>query len=100
MTPGEIARAIDSYNRRVRVETQERASFDYIQANLIVKGVGIVLSGKGTMPTIQEAYPKVFDDLIQKQEEELQEKIDQLSIIRLKQFAQSYNSKFKKEVPM
>lgn len=99
MTPGEVVRAIESYNRRTRIETQERASFDYIQANLIVKGVGIVLSGKGTMPTIQEAYPGVFDDVIAKQEKELQEQRDQLSVLRFKQFAQSYNSKFKKEVP-
>ena len=99
MTLGEVTRAIESYNRRVRIEAQERASFDYIQANLIVKGVGIVLSGKGTMPTIQEAYPKVFDDLVERQERELQKQRDQLSVLRFKQFAQSYNKNFKKEVP-
>ena len=99
MTPGEVARAIESFNRITRLETQERASFDYIQANLIVKGVGIVLSGKGTMPTIQEAYPTIFDDLVEKQNRELQEQRDQLSVLRFKQFAQSYNNNFKKEVP-
>ena len=101
MTPGEIVRAIESYNRRIKIETQEKATFDYIQANLIVKGVGVVLSGKGTMPSIQEAYPGIFESLVvdDKQEQELQKQRDQLSVLRFKQFAQSYNNKFKKEVP-
>lgn len=99
MTPGEVVRAIESYNRRTRIETQEKATFDYIQANMIIKGVSIVLSGKGSMPTIQEAYPGIFDNLVEKQEQELQKQRDQLSVLRFKQFAQSYNNKFKKEVP-
>lgn len=98
MTPGEVVRAIESFNRRARIEAQERASYDYIQANLIIKGVGIVLSGKGSMPSVQEAYPNVFDDLIKAQEEELQAKRNELSTLRFKQFAQSYNKRFKKEV--
>ena len=99
MTPGEVVRAVESYNRRTRIETQEKATFDYIQANLIVKGVGVVLSGKGSVPTIQEAYPGIFDNLVEQQEQELNKQRDQLSVLRFKQFAQSYNSKFKKEVP-
>ena len=92
-------RAVESYNRRSKIEAQERASFDFIQANLIVKGVSIVLSGKGTMPTIQEAYPGIFDSVIASSNEELQAKKDELSALRFKQFAQSYNKNFKKEVP-
>ena len=98
MTPAEVVRAIESYNRRTRIETQEKASFDYIQAQLIIKGIGMVLSGKGTYPTIQEAYPKVFDDLIEKQEKELQKQQDDLSAVRFRQFAQSFNKNYKKEV--
>ena len=100
MTPGEIGRAIDSKNRVIRIEAQERASYDYIQAQLIVKGISICLGDKGSYPTIQEAYPKIFDDVIKEQEQKIQEQKMSLSALRFKQFAQSYNNNFKnKEVP-
>jgi hypothetical protein len=95
MTPAEVARAIESYNRRTQKETQEKASFDYIQAQIIVKGISVVLSGKGTMPTIQEAYPNIFDDVIAEQNKELEETKMKLSALRFRQFAQSYNNRYK-----
>ena len=100
MTPGEVYRAIESKNRLVKIEAQERASYDYIQAQLIIKGISIVLGDKTTFPNIYEAYPTVFDNLIQEQEEKLQQKKNELSALRFKQFAQSYNKRFEnKEVP-
>lgn len=100
MTPGEVVRLVQSRARVRRIEAQERASHDYILANLIVKGVGITLGSKGTFPTIEEAYPGLFDDLAEKRNEEIQKKKMDLSTLRFKQFAQSYNNKFKhKEVP-
>lgn len=100
MTPGEVLRSIASFNRRTRLEAQEKASYDYIQAQLIIKGVGICLGDKSEFPSLQEAYPKLFDDLVEKQEEEVQQKKMELSTLRFIQFAQSYNNKFKrKEVP-
>ena len=95
MTPGEITRAIKSKNRVREVEAQEKASFDYVLASLIVKGVGITLSGKGTFPTLEEAYPEVFASVIKARQEEIQKQKMNLSALRFKQFAQSYNSKFK-----
>lgn len=99
MTIGEVIRAIESGNRIRRLEAQERASYDYIQASLIVKGISITLGEKSSYPTLQEAYPKLFDDIADKQKEELQARKDELSVLRFKQFAQSYNNKLKnKEV--
>lgn len=99
MTPAEVIRAIESFNRVTKIKAQEKASYDYIQAQLIVKGVSICLGDKSTFPTIQEAYPTLFDDVIQAQEEAVQRRKDELSALRFKQFAQSYNDGLKnKEV--
>lgn len=99
MTPGEVVRAIESRNRQKLVETQEKASYDYIQAQLIVKGISIVLGDKSAFPQIQEAYPGIFDNIQEEQEEKIQQKKNELSALRFKQFAQSYNNRFNKEVP-
>lgn len=100
MTPGEVIRFINSRNHIRRIEAQEKASYDYVLASLIVKGIGITLGSKETMPSIQDVYPNLFNDLIKEQEEKVQQQKAQLSALRFKQFAQSYNSKFKnKEVP-
>lgn len=98
MTPGEVDRSIQSKIRVRKLETQERASYDYILANLIVRGVGLSLGAKGDFPSIEEAYPGIFDDRIKARQEEIQAQKMNLSALRFKQFAQSYNSKFK-EVP-
>jgi hypothetical protein len=99
MTPAEIVRLAESKNRIRRIEAQERASFDYIQASLIVKGVSITLGSKDNFPSLEEAYPNLFDDLAEQKELAItQEQKNILSTLRFKQFAQSYNSRFK-EVP-
>ena len=94
MTPAEIGRSIASKNRVRKIEAQERASYDYIQAHLIVKGVSIVLGDKQPFPSLREAYPGLFDDTAITAEEELKQKRMTLSALRFKQFAQSYNEKF------
>ncbi len=100
MTPGEVSRAIQSTNRLIKQQAKERASYDYIQATLIIKGVSICLGDKSAFPSLSEAYPGVFDEMVQAQEEEIQERKMELSALRFKQFAQSYNNNLKnKEVP-
>ena len=100
MTPGEVVRAIESGNRVRRLEAQEKASYDYILATLIVKGVSITLGDKSAFPSIQQAYPGIFDEVIAEQEEAMEKRKTELSVLRFKQFAQSYNSNLKsKEVP-
>ena len=99
MTIGEVVRSIESFNRRSRAQTQEKASLDYIQAQLIIKGVGMVLGSKERFPSINEAYPTLFDELEKEQQEKLEAQRAELSAMRFKQFAQSYNNRLKnKEV--
>lgn len=108
MTPGEVVRYAESRTRVRRLEAQEKATYDYILANLIVKGVGLTLGSKGSFPSIKEAYPTLFQEevyptLSQEEVKEVEEHNKEqrmsLSALRFKQFAQSYNKKFKdKEV--
>jgi hypothetical protein len=99
MTIAEIQREVKSVIRVRKLESQEKASYDYILANLIVKGVAKCLGDKSEYPTIEKAYPNLFDDIAAEREQKIQEQKMNLSAIRFKQFAQSYNKNFKnKEV--
>lgn len=98
MSIGEVVRYIKAQDKIYRVRNQERASYDYILANLIVKGVGITLGSKQSFPTIEEVYPKLFDDIKEEQQAKIEAKKMELSTLRFKQFAQSYNSRKNKEV--
>lgn len=97
MTPAEVVRAIESGNRLRRIEAQEKASYDYILATLIVKGISITLGDKAQFPSLQDAYPTLFNDVVKAQEEAIQAHKDELTILRFKQFAQSYNSNLKNQ---
>lgn len=93
MTLAELKRAIDSYNRRYRLREREQAAFDYILADAVGKSVARLYSSSATMPKIYELYPALFDsEAIQEQE---QQKRDELSALRFKQFAQAHNNKQK-----
>ena len=99
MTFGELDRATKSAIRVRKIQIQEKASYDYILAQLIAKGVSKVLGDKSNYPTIEEAYPGVFDDVIAERKAKIEEQKMNLSALRFKQFAQSYNNKLKnKEV--
>lgn len=99
MTIAEIQRAVKSSIRVQKLQSQEKATYDYTLAMLIVRGVSKVLGDKSEYPTIEKAYPGVFDDVIAETEAQLEEQRMNLSALRFKQFAQSYNSNFKnKEV--
>lgn len=99
MTIGEIIRYIESRIRIQKLESQEKAVYDYIQAVLIIKGISICLGSKEDFPTKEEAYPEIFETKKEKEEREVKEAVD-VSAIRFMQFAHSYNNRFKnKEVP-
>lgn len=95
MTLGEVNRHITSRNRMLKIQAQEKASYDYIQANLIIKGISKVLGDKSAYPTIQEAYPQLFDDIVKEQEAKIQEQKDNLTVLRFKQYANFHNKKYK-----
>ena len=93
MTIAELTRAADSKRRMQKEQAQERASFDYILADLIGRSISRVYDSSNNMPTIAETYPSLFDS--QEIEEKKAEKKAELSAARFRQFADSYNKRFK-----
>lgn len=87
----ELDRATESYIRRKKQSQQERASFDYILADLIGCSIGRIYSSTTHLPPLEETYPSLFSS------EEIQEKREQtkieLSAIRFRQFATAYNKR-------
>ena len=95
MTPAEVAREVSAINRARTIALQERATFDYIHAQLITKGVSIVLGDKTPFPQIHDVYPNIFDSVIEEQKAKIAEQKAKLSASRFRQFAQSYNNRHK-----
>ena len=92
MTFAELERAMSSRRRVEKVRAQERASFDYILADLIGKSVSRIHSSSNKMPDIADAYPSLFN--IEEFQEQRAEKQAELSALRFKLFAQSFNQRF------
>lgn len=95
MTISEITRMAKSKQRTTITASKERALFDYLLADLIGKSVSRIYSNSARMPELYEVYPSLFEQ--EDIEEKKQEQRDNLSALRFKQFAQSYNKRFKKE---
>lgn len=92
MTLAEITRHIESYNRRQEIQQKERATFDYILADLIGRSVARTQHSANKLPRIDEAYPSLFkteDVEAQKQERQIE-----LSALRFRRFALAHNEKF------
>lgn len=96
MTLLEVDRALKSYVRVKRREAQERASYDYILADLIGRSVARVYHSTNKMPPIYEAYPNLFDN--EEMQEKQQQKKDDLSALRFRKFANAFNKKKCEEV--
>ena len=93
MTLGEINRAVEAKKRIQKEELQTQASMNYILADLIGRSIARIHSSSAQMPTLADAYPTLFNK--EEVEDKIQEKKDELSVLRIKQFAQSFNSRFK-----
>ncbi len=93
MTFAELERALASRKRVIKAEAQERATFDYILADLVGRSVGRIYSSSTKIPDIATVYPSLFDS--KEIEEKKAEKQAELSTLRFKQFADSYNRKFR-----
>ena len=93
MTIAELIRELESKKRQQLERAKERASFDYILADLIGRSIARIHSSSNKLPTIAEAYPSLFAS--EEIEEQQQKKKDELSALRFKQFAASFNSKFR-----
>lgn len=93
MTLAEINRAIDVKKKVQKEELQLKASMDYILADLIGRSIARIHSSSAKLPTLVDSYPTLFNK--EEINEKIQEKKDELSALRIKQFAQSFNSRFK-----
>lgn len=78
-----------------KYEAQQKASYDYILADLIGRSIGRLYSATTKMPTIAEAYPNLFEN--EEIQEEIQKKKDEASAMRFRLFAQSFNKRFRKD---
>ena len=96
MTLAEIVRHIESKQRIQKMEAKDKAMFDYVLADLIGKSISRIYSSSATYPTIDEVFPTLFEK--EQIEEQKQMKKDELSAIRFRQFAESFNKKFNQEV--
>ena len=96
MTIAELDRFFTSQMRVKEREERKRASFDYVLADLIGRSIARVDNSANKMPTISEAYPDLFSS--EEVAEKAQEKRNELSILRFKQFSQIHNNKFNSEV--
>lgn len=93
MTLAELNRALKSRARVLEQEEKKRASFDYILADLIGRSVSRIHSSSNKMPSLSEAYPSLFNKT--EEEDTIQKKKDELSALRFKKFAASFNNRFK-----
>lgn len=93
MTLAELERVFKSKQRRIKREAQEKASNDYILADLIGRSISRIYSSSARMPSIEEVYPTLFES--KEIQEKKQERKAELSALRFKQFAEAYNRKFK-----
>ena len=92
MTLAELNRSLLSKRRVLELKAKERASYDYILADLIGRSVARVYSSSAKLPSIAEAYPSLFNQ--EEIQEQQQAQKDQLSALRFKQFAESFNKRF------
>lgn len=96
MTIAELERAVRSKRRVIKAETEAqakmRASFDYVLADLVGRSVARIYSNSAKIPPIAEVYPNLFDS--EEIEEARAQKQDELSALRFRQFAQSFNKRF------
>lgn len=91
MTLAEVIRLLESKARVLQIETERKAKFDYMLADLIGVSVARVHNSRNKMPAIEEAYPFIFltpEKIAEKEQQEAQ-----MFAIQLKQFAQLHNQK-------
>lgn len=91
MTLAELERAVTSKKRLLLQEQKQKATFDYVLADLIGRSVARIHSSSNTLPKISEIYPTLFDG--EAIEEDIQAKRDEISATRFKLFAQSFNKR-------
>lgn len=93
MTIAEMERAIASRQRVKKQEAQQKATYDYILADLIGRSVSRIYNSSNKLPDIGEVYPTLFD--LREIEDKKAAKKAEMSAIRFRQFAETHNKKYK-----
>ena len=95
MTLAELTRWFTAKRKMKQLEMQERAVMDYKLADLIGQSMARLYSSSAKLPDIKEYYDFVFDEEDREKIKEQQEQRKaELSAIRFKQFADSFNKRF------
>lgn len=95
MTLAEIERWLSSRMRVNKYEERKLAMSNYKLADLIGRSIARIHNSNNKYPSIIEAYPELFSS--EEERKNLQTNKDEVSAIRFKLFAQSFNKKFDKE---
>lgn len=96
MTVAELQRYCDGALWRIK----QRASLDYVLANLIGVSNARLLSSEVKYPSLEEAYPDLFAAEIEKEKQRIkaEEIAIQNSTNRFLEFARRHNAKKRREV--
>lgn len=100
MTFAELERSINSKLRVDKRKSQEKAIFDYILADVIGRSIArlhMTEESENPFPSVEEVYPTLFDEdnqAAQEKEEQKAKVRDELSALRFKLFADSFNKRF------
>ena len=97
MTIAELNRAVRSFNRKEKQRAKETAVHNYILAGLIGSAFASAFSEEASMPRLEEVYSALFEDKAEETKKQIEEKKQELSVIRFTQFANSHNNKFKQQ---
>lgn len=95
MTIAELNRYLESWQRRIKREAQERAAYNYILAGLIGTSVASYFSEEIQMPKLEEVYSSIFEDKAEETKQQKKNLETELAVARFKQFANFHNSKYK-----
>lgn len=94
MTPGEVQR----YNDGAAWRLKSKAQFDYMLANLIGISSARMMSSDVKFPTLEEAYPGLFETKPEEVKELEEEQLRiQNSTNRFLEFAMKHNAKRRSE---
>jgi hypothetical protein len=95
MTLAELSRWFAAKRKATLLDMKQQAIMDYALADLIGQSMSRLYSSTGKMQKIEEAYSFIFTEedteAIRKKEEERKA---ELSALRFKQFADSFNKRF------
>lgn len=95
MTLAELYRLLIAKRKTEARKLKQRAQMDYKLADLFGISMARLYSDGIELPNIEEYYDFLFTDEDKKLiQEKKQERLDELSAIRFKQFADSFNKRF------